>query len=59
MHKQATERKYRLRKREMITQKTENPIIGAFKDNKDDEKGIFRIQIGRSDLNLMTSLDWK
>lgn len=43
----------------MITQKNENPIIGAFKYNKDVKKGLFRIQIGRSDLNLMTSLDWK
>lgn len=38
----------------MITQKTENPFIGAFKYNKDDERGLFRIQI-----DLMTSLDWK
>lgn len=43
----------------MITQRTENPNIRAFKYNKDEQKGLFRIQIGRSDLNLMTSLDWK
>lgn len=29
----------------MITQKTENPFIGAFKYNKDDERGLFRIDL--------------